>query len=184
MSIDYFVYLKKPENYSSGEFERCCESLGLRAEMHPAFSFREDSGFTPICLTAEQLAANGPYLSGFEFYFSEYLHAVTPKKAPGLLGKLFRKNTAEESPFDAAVKDSVALVELHCGTADSFEVLLAYVFGAYLVKYCGGVFDDPQTGQFFDTCDRMEAAVAEILQELQGLADAGQLRTHRFTGWK
>ena len=56
------------------------------------------------------------------------------KQAPGLLGRLFRPKAPQESTFGTAVKDANVLVELRCGTADVFEVLLGYVFGAYLVN--------------------------------------------------
>ena len=97
--------------------------------------------------------------------------------------KLFKAKPVQETPFDRAVKDAVWLAELRCGSADSFEVLLAYVFGAFLVKCCGGVFDDPQTGQFYDDYTHLETEIMAIIAQLQEQKKAGELLTHPFREW-
>ena len=60
---------------------------------------------------------------------------------------------------------------------------MAYVFGAYLVKCHGGVFDDPQTGQYYNDAMRIEAEIKAIIAELMELAALGKLHTHSFQGW-
>ena len=187
MSIDYYVYLNQTNALSSQSFEQYCSSLGLHIELCPSFNLLEDAGFSPIRLIDERFVRNGrshDFLSGFELYSSEYHHNIqTQKKATGFLHKLFKAKPIQEKPFDRAVKDAVWLIELCCGSTDSFEVLLAYVFGAYLVKCYGGVFDDPQTGQFYDNNNHLESEINAIISELLVQANTGDLLTHEFTGW-
>lgn len=187
MSMDYYVYLKHADAFSARSFEQYCSFLGLRIELHPSFSLLEDSGFSPVRLIDERFAVDGgnhDFLSGFELYSSEYRHILQPQKqATGFFQKLFKAKPVQETPFDRAVKDAVWLAELRCGSADSFEVLLAYVFGAFLVKCCGGVFDDPQTGQFYDDYTHLETEIMAIIAELQEQKKAGEFLTHPFREW-
>ena len=187
MSMDYYVYLKQADAFSSQSFEQYCSSLGLHIELHPSFNLLEDTGFSPIRLDDERFVIDGrshDFLSGFELYSSEYHHILQPqKKATGFFCELFKAKPIQEKPFDRAIKDATWLIELRCGNADSFEVLLAYVFGAYLVKCYGGVFDDPQTGQFYDDNSHLEIEIPAIISELLEQADAGELLTHEFKEW-
>lgn len=187
MSMDYYIYLKQPDGFSVQSFESYCTTLGLCVTIHPSFNLLEDSGFAPMRLINERFAKEGEskaFLSGFELYSSEYQHlSRSPKKKTGFFQKLFKAKPVGETPFDRVTKDASVLLELRCSGADSFEVLLAYVFGAYLVKHCGGVFDDPQTGQYYDNCKLLEIEIAEILTELLQQANKGELLTHEFTEW-
>ena len=187
MSMDYYVYLKHPDTFSAQSFEQYCSSLGLHIELHPSFDLLEDAGFSPIRLIDERFVRDGrnhDFLSGFELYSSEYQHALQPqKKATGFLHKIFKAKPIQQTPFDRAVKDATWLIELRCGSADSFEVLLAYLFGAYLIKHCGGVYDDPQTGQFYDDHNRLEIEMKAIIADLLEQGNAGELLTHEFMGW-
>ena len=187
MSMDYYVYLKQTDAFSSQSFEQYCSSLGLHIELHPSFNLLEDAGFSPFRLTDERFVRDSgsyDFLSGFELFSSEYHHILQPqKKTTGFLRKLFKTNPIQEKPFDRAIKDATCLIELRCGSADSFEVLLVYVFGAYLVKCCGGVFDDPQTGQFYDDNNHLESEIAAIISELLEQTNSGELLTHEFMGW-
>lgn len=185
--MDYYIYLKQTDGFSVKSFESYCSTLGLHVTTHPSFNLLEGSGFEPMRLIDERFAKEGEYkafLSGFELYSSEYQHILQPpKKKIGLFQKLFKAKPVEETPFDRVIKDASVLIELRCSGEDSFEVLLAYVFGAYLVKHCGGVFDDPQTGQYYDNCNHLENEIAEILTELLQQANADELLTHEFTEW-
>lgn len=187
MSIDYSIYLKQATAFSAESFENYCSSLGLCAAFHPTFRLLENSGFVPMRLMDERFAKDGEntaFLTGFELYSSDYHHVAQPqKKRSGFFHKLFKAKPVEETPFDKAIKDCTLSIDLRCSIADSFEVLMAYALGAYLVKFCGGVFDDPQTGQFYDDYSHLEAEIAAIVTELLELADTGELLTHEFKEW-
>ena len=187
MSIDYYVYLKNADKFSAEDFEVYCNSLGLCVVLHPSFDLLKNTGFIQIKFMDMRFAENaedGAFLSGFELFSSEYRHIPQPeKKKGGLIGRLFKKRSDDESPFDKAIKDSTLMLEISCSSADSFEVLLAHVFGAYFVKDLCGVFDDPQTGQFYDDNKHLEDVITEILTELQEEKNKGELLTHKFVKW-
>lgn len=187
MSMDYYIYLKDTKQFSIQSFEQYCHTLGLSIAVYPSFNFAENFGFLPMRLIDTRFATGGEsnaYLSGFEMYSSEYRHTIPePKKPSGFFRKLFKPQPVEESPFDKAVEDASTLVSMRCSSADSFEILLAYVFGAYLVKHCDGVFDDPQTGQFYNVSKHIEIEIETIISELQSAAAAGELLTHEFKEW-
>ena len=185
--MDYYVYLKQANAFSSRSFVQYCSALGFRIDLHPSFDLLEDAGFSPIHLVDERFAGAGgscDFLSGFELFSSEYYYVSQPQqKAPGFLKKLRKAKPVQETPFDSAIKDATWQITLGCSGADSFEVLLAYIFGAYLVKCCGGVFDDPQTGQFYDDSGHLEGEIQAITSELLEQAEGGELLVHRFNGW-
>ena len=185
MSMDYYVYLKQPNAFSALAFEQYCGFLGFHIKLHPSFKLLEETGFSPIRLVDERFAGDGgnhDFLSGFELASSEYQHVLQPQKA-GFWHKIFKAKTAQETPFDRAIKDATWSIGIRCGSADSFEVLLAYIFGAYLVKCCGGVFDDPQTGQFYEDHHHLESEIEAIIAELLEQENAGELLTHDFQEW-
>ena len=185
MSMDYYIYLKHPDAFSALAFEQYCSFLGFHIELHPSFNLSEDAGFLPIRLVDERFAGDGgnhDFLSGFELYSAEYQYVLQPQKA-GFWHKIFKAKPVQETPFDRAIKDAAWSVEIRCGSADSFEVLLAYIFGAYLVKYCGGVFDDPQTGQFYDNHNHLESEIVSIIADLLEQGNSGELVTHEFKDW-
>lgn len=188
MSIDYYIYLKQLEQFSSKAFSQYCDSIGLCAAFHPKFDIVEASDFVPIRLSDKRFAKDGAkfdFLSGFELFLSEYHHRE-PKPKEGhksIFRKLFPKKPKAENAFERAIKDSSMVIAVSCRSSDSFEVLLAYVFGAYLVKFCGAIFDDPQTGQFYDNSNLLETEIAAILDELLQQAATGELITHQFTAW-
>ena len=187
MSMVYYVYLKQADAFSSQSIEQYCSSLGLNIEQHPSFNLLENVGFSPIRLIDERFVRDGrshDFLSGFELYSSEYHHILQPQKqATGFLHKIFKAKPIQETPFDRAIKDATWLIALRCSSVDSFEVLLAYIFGAYLVKCCGGVFDDPQTGQFYDDHNHLESEIGAIIADLLEQGNTGELLTHEFMGW-
>ena len=115
MSIDYYIYLKQIDQFSSEAFSQYCDSIGLYAAFHPKFDIFEASGFIPVRFTDKRFAKAGDnfdFLSGFELLLSEYHHyTLQPKEEPKIIfRKLFPKKK-EESVFDRAIKDSKIMIK-------------------------------------------------------------------------
>ncbi len=187
MSIDYWIYLKQRKSFSAKSFEEYCNSLGLCITIDPEVDISADSGYIPIRFTDKRFSdtdAKGDFLSGFGLYSREYHEEIQPQKKPvGFFRKLFPPKPEKKTPFDLAIRDSRWMIELNCSSADSFEILLACVFGAYLIRG-GGVFDDPQSGRFYDNSKAMETEIAASLEELLRQAADGELITHPFETWQ
>lgn len=183
--MDYTVYLSHGDCFAAKSFEEYCAALGLHTELHPDFSLQNASGFVPVRLQDIRLAdrdGNSDFLSGFECYVSEYSYAPPDCPRKRFFHMLQRKKEKQENPFEKAIQACTLQVDISC-LGDPVEVLLAYLMGAYFAKYCGGVFDDPQTGQFFTEHAQLEAEVSEMLEELIRQRNTGTLVTHPFSHW-
>lgn len=185
MSMDFYLYLKQtmPDKF---KFERYAMEQGFQIKVHPEIDLMTNAGFCPICLTDERFAdepgANA-FLTGFELDHDKF----TPIKPTTTVSKgffgLFRKKQPKATPFDIAIKDSSIVLAVSCSTVDSFEALMAYIFGSYCVKYCNAIFDDPQLGCFYNNAKEIEIEIERITEELCEEKEAGKLQIHRFEKW-
>ena len=193
MSVDFYIYLKEDKLFSPKDFENFCHSLDLLVSMSPDFDLRESCDYVPLVFTTEAFSPKGTaekYATGFEFFSSEYEYSPqqgntdTAKRTGGFLRKLFFKKENHQAPkqppteslFEKAIKDSRWMVVLSCHSGNSFEPLMAYLLGAYLVESFGGIFDDPQSGQFYDNSRELKSEIAIILEYITKLAASGELQ--------
>ena len=187
MSIDYYAYVKDITLFSIKKCEEYISNLGLKIEIHPRYNVCSHIGFLPIKLDGDFVSdslAGKSFLTGFEINLKQYKYTPTINEPKGLLRKIFgRKAEQPETPFDNAIKDSNHYFSINCGSQDSFEVLLAYAFSAYLCKACMAIFHDPQTGQFFDKEKLIIIEINAIIDELKSMYQAGDLSSHDFVGW-
>ena len=186
MSLDYDVYLKNPDAFSNPAFEAYCASLGFDVKLHPDTNLMSDDGFVPVCLTDDRFVQNGSnqFLTGLESFPAPYQPVARDTSKPcGLLG-LFHKQPTEETPFEQKTKDAAFVLAMTCRSMDSFEHIIAILLGAFCVRHCGGIFDDPQMGRYYDDAEELEQeTLAYAVKELIEEAEAGDLRTHPFEGW-
>ena len=111
----------------------------------------------------------GRFITGFESYPSLY----SPKQG-----------ATKELPFDPKkIEGRTFVLFLSCGMSDAFEPLIAYLFGAFCIKCCGGVFYDPQDDICWDDLSEIERTIASDIEELIPAVKQGQLPTHEFEGW-
>ena len=186
MSLDYYLYLKNPDAFSNAVFEDYCASLGFDVKLHPDANLMSDDGFVPVCLTDDRFAQNGgnQFLTGVESFPAPYQPVARDTSKPRGLFGLFQKKPKEETPFERKIKDSAIVLALTCRSMDSFEHIIAILLGAFCVRHCGGFFDDPQMGRYYDDAEELEQetlvyAVNELIEE----AEEEDLRTHPFEGW-
>ena len=164
---EFNVFVKHSKNFSLQGFKEYCLLMRLDIALHPSFELEKwDGGFLPARFIDSRFKCcqkDFDFLTGFELYFEKCDYSV------GQLPDGW---------------DYPHMVALRCSMADSFEVLMAYVLGAYLVKTCEGVFLDPQSGAFSEDYRELEAAICEIMTELIDFSKNGELRTHCFKGWE
>ena len=186
MSIDYYIYLRNASVFSSVQFEQYCAEHGMAIRLHPAFDLISNYGFVQMNLKDARFSKEKiitSYLTGFELFCDAYHHPVAKRQHIGLWGRLFGKKTSEETSFEKAIRDSNLVLTLNCSGEDSFEILIAYMFGAYLVTCCGGIFDDPQRGQYYDSEHALLMEANIIIAELSNPKHTDELLTHPFTNW-
>ena len=202
MSLDLYVYLKEDSGFSPKGFEAFCRSLNLQVHIPPDFDIREGCDRVPLTFTSDAFSETGKaesYSTGFELFVSDYEYSPCPVEKPrtekpvGFLQRLFSKKRREEvpeevpeelpqeTPFEQAIKDCQKQLALVCHSGDSFELLMAYLFGAYLVDSLGGILDDPQTGRYFQNSQELKAEIASVWEYLHRLSDSGELEYEKIS---
>ena len=181
MSIDYYVFAKELECFSAEEFFKYAQTHGVKLHTEDEFKIT-DEGFIPFLLNIDfidSISLDKTFLSGFEIYTSEYNPAKYEPILPTFLQKMLGKMPVQPEPtrFDIAVSGLDTQITLNCSSADSFEIFLAYIIGAYFCKR-GGVFDDPQLGCFYDDYKDIEFQIELLKEDLKELAKNGELCTH------
>lgn len=168
MSIDFYLYLKEVKP-NKNEYERYAKEQGFQIKIDPKINLMTDEGFCPICFIDERFInekGEHAFMTGFELYHDDFIPMEpSPTVSKKILG-IFRKQKFQESPFDMAIKDSSTVLTVSCNGENSFEVLMAYILGAYCVKYCDAVFDDPQSGCFYKNEKDMEVQIRQIVEAL------------------
>jgi len=187
MSVDYYAYIKDIASFSTKNCERYISNHGIKIEIHPEYNAHSHTGFLPIRLEGDFISdtlAGKSFLSGFEICLNQYEYIPAKSEPKGLISRIFgKKAELHETPFDNAIKDASHYFSINCSSQDSFEILLAYAFSAYLCKDCAAILDDPQTGQFFDREKLITIEVDAIIDELKVMYQNGELSTHDFVEW-
>ena len=182
MSIDYYVYTNDLKCFTSEEFFKYAQIHGVKLRTEDEFRITKNEGFVPFLLNVDfidSISTDTTFLSGFEVYTSEYKPTKYEPIKPTFFQKLFGKipELPEPTRFDIAVSGLDTQITLNCSSADSFEIFLAYIIGAYFCKR-GGVFDDPQLGCFYDDYKDIEFQIELLKEDLKELAKNGELCTH------
>ncbi|MBQ9133243.1 MAG: hypothetical protein IJX64_01785 [Clostridia bacterium] len=183
MSIDYYAYIKDIANFSVAELAAYAATVGVDLRVEEDLNLLEAEGFQPFHLRVgfiDGIAPEQTFLSGFELYTSEYVHEPPAPVQLRFWQKLLGKKplAPAPNPFSAAVADAKYCAAMCCSGADHFEPLLAYIFGAYVCKFCGGVLDDPQTGCYYDHVGQIESGIFAMQAELNREAQSGDLQVH------
>ena len=185
MSMEFYVYLKQEVPDKSG-FEKYANDLGFQISVHPEVILMDSIGFCPIRFVDARFAEKDEtdaFMTGFELYYDDFqAFKAATAVSKGFFG-LFLKKQPKETPLDLAVKDSSVVISLRCSSVDYLEILMAYLFGAYCIKFCNAVFYDPQFGGFYTDSTVIENEISKIVDDLVEEKDAGNLQTHKFEKW-
>ena len=186
MSMDYYVYLKSLDTFSTEECKRFFLNYDMKADIHPDFDINTQSGFLPFKLelvSPEAPMKDKEFLTGFEFYLDdEYdykadLKELQPKGLKGLFKKQKYLYSAEIDPL---ISDCKYFIDLNCGY-EAFEASVAFGFAAYLVKNCGGIFYDPQDDRFITGFD--EEYFKENIDSMNEFYQKEECEIHLFEKW-
>ena len=165
---DCAIYLKDPDAVSKEAFEEYASSLGFDIHLHPDFHLLTDEGFCQLCLKDERFVQNDGgdlFLTGFECYPWAWLNDSYESAQPEQEGTSF-----------------VLLLRCYSGI-DYLSPLAAYLFGAYCIKNCGGVFEDFEAEMSFDDLAEIESEIGDYTDFLISEAEKGRLPTCPFERW-
>ena len=165
---DCAVYLKNPDALSKEAFEEYASSLGFDIILHPDFQLLTDEGHCPVRLKDDRFVQNegtNLFMTGFECYPLGWLNDLYDAAKPNEEGASF-----------------VLLLRCYSGI-DYLSPLTAYIFGAYCVKYCEGVFEDFEGEICFDDQAEIEREIAVFTDDLIFELEQGRLLVYPFEGW-
>ncbi len=183
MSMDYYFYLRDTRGFSSQSFEAFCASVGYSVRLHPNANLVTDKGFLPACLTDERFTMDGNdrFLTGIDWFFAPHQPELEEKKPSGLRA-LFRRKA--ESPVQKQIRNSTVEMSAGCHFIDAFELLIAHLLGAYLIKSCGAVMYDPQSGMYYTDAAAVQETLNGLVKAMLASKEKGTLRVHPFEEWK
>ena len=168
-------------------------TLGMRCEIHPDFSFGTHTGFLPFKIALEKSAhvqlAGTEYLTGFEFYMSDFdlakeLNSMRPKQT--VVEKLMRKRQEPvvfASPeIDQQLASCKKVLSFVWGSADTFELRMATLSSTILAELTCGVCSYPADNLWYTSSSEVERALAEA-EAYEASLRPKQFKLHKFEKW-
>jgi len=168
-------------------------SLEMRCEIHPGFSFVSHSGFLPFKVeleksTHEQLLGN-EYLTGFELFLGDFdlskeVEAITPKLSffDRLKGQKAKPTYFASPEIDARLASCKKVINCVWGAADTFELRMATLSAAILAEITNGIFSYPADNFWYTGSDEVEKALKEA-EAYEASVRPKQLKLHKFEKW-
>lgn len=185
MSMDYYYYLNHTDGISTQGFEAYSASIGYRVQMHPDTDLLQDKGFLPACLTDDRFTMDGNkrFLTGIDWFFAPNQPEPEEERQAGLRSFFWGKKK-KEPPIQKRIRNAAVEMSAGCHFIDAFELLIAHLLGAYLIKTCGAVMYDPQAGRYYDDAAAVQKTLEELVQAMLASKENGTLRVHPFERWE
>jgi hypothetical protein len=168
-------------------------TLGMRCEIHPEFSFQNHTGFLPFKVILEsskhEPLVGTPLLTGFELYLSGFdLHAAIaaaspePKLIDKLLGTELPKAHLVNPDVDARLAPCKQVLTFIWSSADSLELRMATISSTVLAELTGGICSYPADGIWYPNSGAVEDAVREA-EAYESSLPPSELKLHKFESW-
>ena len=166
----------------------------MTVEIHPDFSFSDQTGFLPF-----KFKFNNPFfkilegkelMSGFELYKDDFSltakkEELNPKK--GFFGKLLSKKTPEETfappEFEKRLEKCTNEISFVWHVGDTFELRFAMLTSAILTKITDGVCCYPADDIWYNNDKIVENAFQEVTEYENSLKE-NDLKYHLFNNWE
>jgi hypothetical protein len=195
MSYEFNLYLKEVDDSIIPKWLELLGEMGAKCEMHPEFSFCDQSGFLPFKVSFSNLSIPGndgsSFLTGFELDVCDYTSSLVEEQNDvkiSLWKKIFRKNNnIEEKDGTNAVikyklKNSSRELIFSISSQDVFEFPLALYSAAIISLIKDGVLFDPQEGKYLENKSIIEKVQGEVKEYFDSLSPQ-QWNYHKFEQW-
>ncbi len=193
MSLEMNTFVKSIDDSIVPQWLSAFEVLGMKCEIHPEFSFADQTGFLPFKLSLSSPAhkewEGKSFLTGFEFDISDFdlnmeLEKLNPK--PSALKKWFGKpepyKRFANSSIDSKLANCRKIIHFVWGSADTFELRMASVSSAILAELTDGICAYPADDEWYENVDLAEKMAAEA-HDFESSLKPGELRVHEFDAW-
>jgi hypothetical protein len=182
MSYDLVVYVREINDNIITDWIEELKKLHTYTEMHPDFSFNNQSGFLPCKIKItdchNSFLNNVELLSGFELNINDYKYEKIIMPFWWNLLKRNQKNDAKKklSEYNKELVFSIS-------SQDSFEFRMAWYSAVIIAKLTNGVLFDPQVDIYYDLNLIIEEEIIIQVSEFEKILKDDDWRYHFFDGW-
>lgn len=193
MSLDMYVYVENVDDSIIPLWIEKLNQLGMTCEIHPDFSFDDQSGFLPFKIklhdSKHQEMLNTEFRTGFELYIDDFnledvIEEIKPKQ--NFLGKVLNRKSSKvyfASPeIDEKLEKYKKMLYFRWGSSDTFELRMALLGSATLTMLTNGVCYDPQGDIWYDNSIIVGEALNGVL-EYENYLKPDQLELQKFEEW-
>lgn len=178
MSYDLNIYLKNISDVDKNTCISYLSKFGMDVDIYPEVDFNTHTGFLPFKFKLHnppKYIEDMTYLSGFEYYADIFNYNNEIETISQEDSYLF------DAEFDYLIKECAYVINLYISAQDSFEVRFAFLFGAYLVDCCGGIFIDNQSGLML--AKNASETLFPLVLEYESAINVQTIKTHFFEAW-
>ncbi len=170
------------------------ENAGMPCEIHPDFSFADQSGFLPFKLSlmspAHEEWLGKSYLTGFEFFIDEFDLAKEIDRRTEKPSGLKRLFGAKPEPIDfispevdARLADCKRVMSFVWGASDTFEMRMATVSAAILAEITNGVCGFPAYDEWYENAGLVQK-MADDARDYEASLKPREFRLEEFEAWR
>ena len=195
MGYELNLYLKKVDDSIISQWVGMLLDMGMRCEIHPDFSFDNQSGFLPFKIESANISIPNhdgiPFISGFELDIYDYTYNLEKQQTDETLPfwkKVFGKRKGTETKDKAAavaeqkIRNSSKELVFRVSSQDVFEFPLSLYSAAIISSIEDGVIYDPQEDEYLDNINILEKVKSEVSTYYDSLLQ-NQWNYHKFDRW-
>lgn len=173
MSYDINVFLNKVNDEITSEWEKKLNDFGFDCEIHPEFSFSDQTGFLPIKYLLKSDIIPGykgrELLSGFEMYIDDF-------------DTDFYESEDCTEEIKSILRNARKSIIITISSQDSMEFTLGILSSAILSDLLDGGVYDPQEGSYYTRENVYKYALTMMNEDHKYLNEHGW-KLHDFNGW-
>ncbi len=167
--------------------------LGMNCEIYPGFSFNNHSGFLPFKVRIKNPAqarfAGSDFLTGFEFYISDFslqqeIELARPKQT--ISDRLFHKKPKDiyfASPeIDQILNSCTKVLSFVWGDADDLELRMAMLSSIILADLFHGISYYPADDIWYKDSKVLDSVLKEI-EAYEASIKPEDSKLHKFEKW-
>jgi hypothetical protein len=193
MSLDMNVFVESVDDSIIEKWMEKINQLGMSCEVHPEFSFNDQSGFLPFKINlsdSKHSELNSrDFYTGFEFYLEDFdlgseLEKLKPKKS--IIKSLFRKEEEQvyfaNEHIDKKLANCKKVMHFVWGTADTFELRMALLSSAIISEILNGVCCYAEDGVWYENENLVKNSLNDV-KEYEESISLNEFEIHEFKGW-
>lgn len=191
MSLDMYVFVKDIDDLIIPKWLEELNKLSMTCEIHPDFSFKDQSGFLPFKINVSENSheelMNISCLSGFELDVDNFiLSEHTKPKKQSLIDKLFKRPVETRyfanPEMDIKLEKYKKIIYFNWGSSDTFELRMAVLGSATLAKITDGICWYPADDLWYNNDTIIEDAVKEVSDYEKSLKPE-EINIQKFEKW-